>query len=923
MRKHLLKVAVLLTAMGVWGGGSIRAVQAASEVEREFAFASGLVELGFADYANRVVEQVLRLHPGERDRATRIQGEILIAQRNFKEAEELVSGMPRGTQRYALQLQIANGYFRVGEVEEAQRLYDDFFAVYTDDVPSDPELLEFYQDAAYRYGQMMERMGNRAGAVQAYERLLAAGLEDEGAQRRLMADVARLLLRLGREASGQQKTEYLDRAFEICEEIQWGGYDLWFGQSIGTMAHIELARGNESGARELLRRYMSDLNRLDTVLREQNVPASMSPVASARFLLGELYEKQIEELRQRGASESELLPVIQRALTEYYNVFGRYGSSEWGGEAGTRGRALVAMLEEEFGRRVNIDFGEHLGSAVQAQFTHADDLFRQRDYEAAITEYLRVLNAFPEGEPSLRALANLLLSYVRLGNDRYALMVAEYLAERFSGQEVGARSLLLAGREYVEKNDEAMYSAMFDAFFSGFPGHERAPALLFDMARRREAAGEHDAALAYYQQIVENYPQDRNFLRALFAMAMNAHEAGEYEEAIELLTRYVSEARPGHQRVRAQFLIGDAHQRQREFQQAVQAYGQLLRWLGSDDAPDNARPEDAAENARFAERALFFVGYCFARMSEPEQRVPAFRDRAISTYAQFLERHPESSLAPSAMRDKGAVLLELGRSDEAATTFEQLAADYPESEEGRSALFALVSSAFEIGRTDIARDAFQRMMRNPEDFSAEEFTRIGQLMMDNEMYDDVIPAYRRVVETTDQRRMLELARFGLGTAYHHQGNHEEAIRTLTELVEEFPNTPYLFDARFLLAESFRQQERFSDARRVLGDILRVAPDNLTNQRAQFKLAEVQLQDNETSAALATFQRIALLQDPSDAELRPIIEQSLLESLKLMLDLELYEDVEDVSVQYLEDFAQGQFVDEVRRIRADARRRAIQ
>ncbi len=907
-----------------WGLAAALSAQAAMDVDREFAFASGLVELGFADYANRVVQNVLRLHPGEQQRATRIQGEILIAQRRFKEAEELVATMPEEhAQRYALQLRIANGLFRAGEVEEARRLYEAFFADYADEAPEDPDLLEFFQDAAYRYGQMLERMGDRAGAVAAYRRLLAAGLDDSGAQRRLMHDVARLLLRLGRDAEGDQRKEYLDQAFAMADEITWGGYDLWFGHAISTMAHVELARDNEAGARELLLRYRSDLNRLDQVLREQNVPPVMSPVAAARFLLGELHEKEARALRERGAPEAEVLPVIQQALTEFYNVFGRYGMSEWGGEAGMRGRALVALLEGEYGRRVNVDFGDHVGQAAQAQFTHADDLFRQRDYPAAIKEYLRILNAFPEGEPSLRALANLLLSYVRSGDELHARMVAEYLAERFAGDEIAARALLIGGREYVEKDNEEMYYAFFDIYFSGFPEHERAPALLFDMARRREAVGERAAAMGYYQRIVENYPRDRNFLRALFAMAISSHEIEDYEQAIEYLTRYVAEAPPGHERVRAQFLVGDSYQRLQQYPQAVQAYGQLLRWLRAEDAPDNARPEDAERNARFAERALFFVGYNLARAREPAERIPDFRDRAITTYAQFLERHPESSLAPTAMRDKGAIQLELERSTEAAATFEALAERYPDSEEGRSALFALVSAAFEIDRPDIARDAFRRMMRTPEDHSAEEFTRIGQLMLDNGLYEEVIPAYRRVVDSTDERRMLELAKFGLGSAYHHQGEHEQAVTVFTELIERFPNTAYLFDARFLLAAAHRDLAQYREARRVLGDILRVAPDNLTNQRAQFKLAEVQQLEGDRNAALASFQRIALLQDPTDRELRPIIEQSLWQSLELMMELELYQDVEDVSVQYLDDFAQGSFVDEVRRMRADARRRAVQ
>lgn len=894
----------------------------AMDVDAEFEFASGLVELGFADLANRVVAEVVRLYPDQRDRATRIEGEILVAQRRFADAEELLQRMPEGhPQRYALQLQIARGHFRMGNTEEAQRLYEAFFDVYRDRVPTDPDLLRFYQDAAYQFGQMMERLGNRSAAAAAYQRLLNAGLDDPTAERRLRIDLARLYLRLGREASGEERNRYLDLVYELSERVQWGGYDLWFGQSIGLMANALLARDDEEGARQLLQRYMRDLNRIDRILREQNHPPALSPVASARFLLGELYEKQVHELRRRNAPESEVLPVIQAALTEFFTVFGQYGLSEWGPEASTRGRALVELLRTEYGRDVNIDFGEHGGQAAQAQFTMADDLFRQRNFERAIEEYLRILTSFPEGEPSLRALANLLLSYAHLEDDLHVKMMAEYLSERFAGQTVAANALLMASRIYVERRNEEMFSFLFDAYFAGFPQHERAPQLLFDMARRRENAGDIAAAMEYYERIVANYPRDRFALRARMAMANAAHEQGDFARAAELFAAYVAEATPGHERVRAQFMLADSQQRLGQFAQAIRSYGQVIQWLSGDNPPDSARPEDAERNARLGERALFFVGVCFSRITEPAAQVDDFRRRGISSFQQFLSRYPESSLAPTAMRHKGALQMALGQADAASQTFTDLANRYPDSEEGRSALFALVSSAFEIGQPEIARDAFRRMIESPDAYSPEEFTRVGQLMLDNGMYEDVIPAYERVVGATDDQRLLQLALFGLGSAYGQQGNYEQAVQNLSRLLREFPNTAFFFDAQFQLATANRELERFAEANTALADILRLSQDNNVIQKAQFELGKLQMARGDQRQALASFQRIALLQDPNNAALRSIIEESFLKSMELALELELFDEVAQNVAQYEETFPRGQHLAQVRRLRDEARSRA--
>lgn len=905
----------------LWGTSS---GLAAMDVDREFEFASGLVEMGFPDLAERVVDDILALHPGERERATRIQGEILLQQRDFDGALEMMRGMPeRDPQRFSLQLNIANAYFRRGELEKAQNLYDEFFDDFGDETPTDPDLVRFFQSSVYQYGKMLEQMGERVGATEAYRRLLNVGLDDESAERRLQIDLARLYLRLGREASGSAKDAYLNQAFELCEEVQWGGYDLWFGRSISIMAQVELARGDESAARSLIRRYMDDLNRLDSILREQNIPIALSPVADARFLLGELYEQQVEKLRQDGAPEREVLQAIQLALTEYYNVFGKYGVSEYGSEAGSRGRALVELLEEEYGRSVNIDFGEHLRKAAEAQFAHADGFFRQNEYQRAIEEYLRVLNSFPETEPSLRALANLLLSYVNIGDDLYVRMMSRYLAERFGGEEVLGNALLLAGRQYVEQENEEMYYALFDDFFDGFPDHSRAPALLFDLARRRDTAGDREGAYDYYERIVAQYTDHRFALRALFAMANDSRERDEHDEATGYLKRYLEEVRPGHDRVRAQFMLADSHKEQEKYVPAIQAYGQILRWMGEVPPPDNVRDEEVEKNERLAERALFFVGFCYARMREPEERVEVFRERSISTYRQFLQRYPESSLAPPAMRDMGAMQLALGQADNAANTFERLAEKYPDSEEGRSALFALVSSAFEIGEEDIARDAFQRMIQNPDDYSAREFTRVGQLMLEAGFYNDVIPAYRRVVETTDERRMLELALFGLGDAYVHRGDYAEAVSVLTDLTERYPNTSFLFDAKFLVADAKIELEEYDQAMATLGEIMRGTQDNVVNQKAQYKLGIVQRLTGARREALASFQRIALLQDPNNPDLRSIIEDSMIQSLELMMEKEMYLDVQDVSEEYMDHFRTSDRVREVRDMRSAAQRRAVQ
>ncbi|MFH0878351.1 MAG: hypothetical protein V2A34_01425, partial [Lentisphaerota bacterium] len=138
------------------------------DLDREFQFASGLVELGFPDFADKVVQQVLRLNPDQKDRAKLIQAEILISRRKFTEAEALVNELGVSNPKaQAISLALAKKYNQIGEIGKAKDLYNNFFKQYEGKIPTDPDLLRFYQESAYQFGQMLEASGDMDGAVKA------------------------------------------------------------------------------------------------------------------------------------------------------------------------------------------------------------------------------------------------------------------------------------------------------------------------------------------------------------------------------------------------------------------------------------------------------------------------------------------------------------------------------------------------------------------------------------------------------------------------------------------------------------------------------------------------------------------------------------------------------------------------------------
>ena len=890
-------------------------------VDREFEFASGLIEMGYADFAEKAMQQLLLKHPDQKERAKLITAQVMISKRRYQDAEELIATFPAGDPRAdAIKLALANGYFAVEEMEKAKALYDAFFKQYGGRVPTDPDLLRFYQDAAYKYGQMQEKVGDVQGAVQAYERVLATRPGGD-VERFLQSHQAALYMRQAETSDGETRTRALNKAAELCTQIQWGPLDLAFGNSIVTLARIERLRGKEDAAEEVLKTNMDILKEIDKFMKDEGMPMKESPMAGARFMLGDVAEKKGEALAKDQAKRNDAIAAYGKALGEYFNVFAKYGESEWGPEAGARAKKIKALLES-WGKTVNIDLGEHEREAAKSQLKLADGYFRDAAHDKAIAEYLKVLNDYPETELSQAALGSLAQSYAAKDDILMVKMVSGYLAERFAGKPDAAVALLRLGKLYLDKQDAPMYEQIYGDYVRNFPKDTRAPGVLFAMAQLRKKAGDEAGANTFYQQIIEKYPGDVNFIKALGQIAWGHYLGKNYAEAVPALARYVKALQPGFEKAQAQFCIADSHKQLNQLPEALEAYKTVMGWLSPKEKnPYNATASDVSKNKDLLEKSVFYLGYVYTRMNKPKEQIPAFREQARKSYEYFLQAFPQSTLAPAAMSGLGALQLDRGQYDQAAATFEKLAATYPDSAEGKSANFSLIRSAMEVGKNDIAQSAFEKMLQNKDAFSPAEFNRVGQLMLDNGLYEPSIMAFRQVRGATDDRAHLERALFGLGSAHYEMKNYDESIKPLEELMERYPQSGLFYDAKFILGNNYRATGRPKEATDVMKDIFKYADKPDLVARANYTLGLIQIEGKEPDAALASFQRVALLSDAKDPVLRPIVEKCILESIKVAQELGRWKDAADSVEQFLEQFPESPDVEKIRALRADLRLKA--
>ncbi len=674
--------------------------QAAFAFEEEIKFVKGLTEAGFPKLARTVLNRTLKEFPEAETAAPELRIRILIAEKDFDRAAQQIKalqnpprpastppeegngktpllrrgGRSEATDGVGLWLFLAETAHAARQLSTAETAYQNYFKNLTADDDATGQ-------AAFNYGELLEKRGNGGAAKAIYEKALK--LTDS---RPVKTKLAALLV-----------DDAPDRALKLSEEVQLGGLDLWFGQAVVIWSQLMIDKEDWGEARAVLEMQLELLKQLEDSLAAQGRSVSLiSPLSGARYLLGVCYEHE---------------GLKAEALHQFYNVTIQYGDSEWGPNAQERAQKLIAHFEGQ-GQTVKIDLGTNRAKMEGSCFRVARRLFFDRQYAAAIPAYLDALNKFPEGVEAITALRELCLSSIHLDDDLGAKTVGLYLAERFATHPKAGGALLAAGKGALDQKRESLAWWMYDRAIENFPAHSRMPAVLYSLAGLRKEE-------RYLNRIVENYPDSRYHARALGRLAWNAFEAEEYEAAAARFALYLETESDPQKQTRARFAfaeswrfmaqqdpslrsgsagvprhslltsakgiappvhsksLGRASLSERAvlaWENALQHFQTLEQSMAGAAGSYGVSKETLTFNQPFWEKSIYYQAVCQKELGEPSA--------AVQTCDRFLEAFPESEFVPQVRFTKGKTLIGSERFAEALAAFEPFgeATDHPFAE---------------------------------------------------------------------------------------------------------------------------------------------------------------------------------------------------------------------------------------------------
>jgi tetratricopeptide (TPR) repeat protein len=161
-------------------------------------------------------------------------------------------------------------------------------------------------------------------------------------------------------------------------------------------------------------------------------------------------------------------------------------------------------------------------------------------------------------------------------------------------------------------------------------------------------------------------------------------------------------------------------------------------------------------------------------------------DRARDHYATFLEKYPTSEHAYDARERLAEVHTELKALPEAIADYEQLLEEHPDTPERRKVRATIADLYFQRNDFRQAELEYDRVVENApyDDITEQALLRLASIShLIRGQEERAIPAYERVVESTDDPAVRRTALYSLSEVYATLFRYDDAIATLKRIDE--------------------------------------------------------------------------------------------------------------------------------------------
>ena len=340
----------------------------------------------------------------------------------------------------------------------------------------------------------------------------------------------------------------------------------------------------------------------------------------------------------------------------------------------------------------------------------------------------------------------------------------------------------------------------------------------YNLAQAQRYLGYEEMAVAGYRRALDLDPQ---MLDAYIDLGNLYSDLGLHEEALETFQQAL-ELEPDNDEL--YLSLGDAYRAQHLYQDAIQAYRQTLLLN-----PENSAASDNLRDTR--ER----VNEQWLRVIDKERKIdenpadPA-RYAALASLYLDMQRYDDALNAANSMltlesgRRPGydmlvAIYKQMGERDQVAEMYVQIVAMDPDDAEAWEDL-GFWRSLQE--QKDVAIDAYSHALTLDPQRTTASFG-LAETYLEAERYDDALPIYQNLVDSTVQVDDQAAAYAGLAETYNALARYDDAIQTAQALLKRSEDDP---EGYYQLAIAYDAQGQYDEAIESYQNAIESAPLNV-------------------------------------------------------------------------------------------------
>lgn len=403
----------------------------------------------------------------------------------------------------------------------------------------------------------------------------------------------------------------------------------------------------------------------------------------------------------------------------------------------------------------------------------------------------------------------------------------EQIAVEAPDSPVGPRATYNAAFAALQAGDHAEAQRWSEAFAKRFPNDELAPDVAYVRAESLLQLSQFESSATAFEQLVRSAGKHPSLTSWELRATTAKYLAGDFDAAAASATAILNRSLEPALAAEAWYLKGASLLKQKKMQDAVQAFESSLKanstWAQADEtllllsqAYDALQEKTQTRNAlerllkeypksRFRQQAAFRLG----QLSAAAQDFSA----ALDWYDQVLTQNVDPALADFVRFDKSLVLIQTDRFAEALGILDQVTSS---TKNATLATECEIARAICLRRTNRASDALLGLeklstMELAPSTKAKVLYELGLAYSDRKEYDQAIRSMTELCDQFPDYPLLERALFELAWSYKSKGDVATAKQWFQKVADQFPNSPLAAESYFHVGQTEFENAQFESA----------------------------------------------------------------------------------------------------------------